>query len=350
MYRSSIRTKAGKLRRGASGLVIFALLASAASCSTPPLKSPGTPNETTGSLNGVNVDMSSLVPGTPYTLRTSSGGDFFDFARQLGIKVIRIVDSREQVTGQEYTKAEYRNVYNQAAASGIKIIQLTSGSAREPWKTQEQLLLQTYGLAKLPALWMIDIANEPTVNSPTILSELKAAASYAHQVAPGIPVTIGGWKFQPPTGQLIWQRPSDLSYIIGIVNVVSPHLYGYTQALKSGKSPQLWTRSFLSQVRHYAQGKPIFLEEWGASNGVAPASGAGEVQGTLETQATIYQGVLGEVDAERHLGLLGSTSWIFSPRYPFPGVTGSGNTGWAIVLDNGSKVLPAANAFKDHLN
>jgi hypothetical protein len=110
-------------------------------------------------------------------------------------------------------------------------------------------------------------------------------------------------------------------------------------------TPEQWTRTFLDSIRRYANGKPVFLEEWGASNGIAPARGAGEVRGTQQTQAAIYRGVLHEVDAERSDGVLGSTSWIFSPRYPRAGTPDGDMTGWSIVLHNGAQELPAAAAF-----
>ena len=289
------------------------------------------------SLNGVTVDVSSLIPGTPYTIRAPGGGDFFDMARQLNIKVIRIGDSRWITTGAEYTAAQWQHVYARAAANGIKIIQLMQSQA------QERLLLQTYGLATSPALWMVDLQNEPTINDPTVLSALKAQAAYTHRVAPGIPVTIGGWKVATSGRLLVWQRPSDLSLIVGIVDVVSPHLFGLTHHLLNGVSPEQRTRTYLDTIRQYANGKPVFLEEWGASNGLGGALGAGEVQGTQKTQATIYRGVLQAVDADRCDGVLGSTSWIFSSRYPF--VRGGDQTGWSIVLHNGAQVLPAATAF-----
>jgi len=290
------------------------------------------------SLNGVTVDVSSLIPGTPYTIRAPGGGDFFDMARQLNIKVIRIGDSRWITTGAEYTAAQWQHVYARAAANGIKIIQLMQSQA------QERLLLQTYGLATSPALWMVDLQNEPTINDPTVLSALKAQAAYTHRVAPGIPVTIGGWKVAiRGRRNAIFQRPSDLSRIIGIVDVVSAHLYGLTQLLRNGGNPEQRTISYLDNIRKYANGKPVFLEEWGANNGLAPPRGAGEVQGSVETQATIYRGVLQAVDAMRSDGVLGSTSWIFSPRSPRD--RAGSQKGWSIVLHNGAQVLPAATAF-----
>jgi len=312
-------------------------LPSSGPSATPMASSAPARTPSRGSLNGVNVDVGSLTPGTRYTITAPDGGDFFDLARQLNIKVIRITDSRWAKTGAEYTAAQWQHVYARAAATGVKIIQLMQSHAHE------RLLLQTYGLATSPALWMVDLRNEPTINDPTVLSALKAQAAYTHRVAPGIPVTIGGWKVATSGRLLVWQRPSDLSLIVGIVDVVSPHLFGLTHHLLNGVSPEQRTRTYLDTIRQYANGKPVFLEEWGASNGLGGALGAGEVQGTQKTQATIYRGVLQAVDADRCDGVLGSTSWIFSSRYPF--VRGGDQTGWSIVLHNGAQELPAATAF-----
>src|SRR2546423_115628 len=43
---------------------------------------------------GVNVDMTAMVPGTPYTVKMARGGNFFDLAAQLGINTLRITDIR----------------------------------------------------------------------------------------------------------------------------------------------------------------------------------------------------------------------------------------------------------------
>ena len=313
-------------------------LPSSGPSATPMASSAPARTPSRGSLNGVNVDVGSLTPGTRYTITAPDGGDFFDLARQLNIKVIRITDSRWAKTGAEYTAAQWQHVYARAAATGVKIIQLMQSHAHE------RLLLQTYGLATSPALWMVDLQNEPTINDPTVLSALKAQAAYTHRVAPGIPVTIGGWKVAiRGRRNAIFQRPSDLSRIIGIVDVVSAHLYGLTQLLRNGGNPEQRTISYLDNIRKYANGKPVFLEEWGANNGLAPPRGAGEVQGSVETQATIYRGVLQAVDAMRSDGVLGSTSWIFSPRSPRD--RAGSQKGWSIVLHNGAQVLPAATAF-----
>ncbi len=48
---------------------------------------------------GVNVDITAMIPGTPYTVTTASGGNFFDLAAQLGINTLRITDVRWTLTG-----------------------------------------------------------------------------------------------------------------------------------------------------------------------------------------------------------------------------------------------------------
>src|SRR6185312_1310086 len=106
------------------------------------------------------------------------------------------------------------------------------------------------------------------VSDPQQMTELRKEAKYVHQVAPKVPVTIGGWKSGIPgsPGKFDWQDPADIPKLINVVDVVSPHLYGFEQ---QGISPSEYTRSFLAAVRDKARGKPILLEEFGAGNGLA---------------------------------------------------------------------------------
>lgn len=288
-----------------------------------------------GSYLGMNVDMMNMVPGTAYTIKSSSGGDFFDQASQLGINTIRIVDAQFGLfNGAGYSQAQWQQVFSRAVQTHIHIILLTGGSL-----SHEQLLLNTYGLAKSPALWMIDVENEPDVCGS--LSGLQQEITYAHQIAPGISATIGGWKCGS-----VWQNPPDLAKIIDMVDVASPHKYNITTALKNGTDPQTFARQELSAIRSYAKGKPIFLEEFGASNGLGPTSN--DATGTPQTQAQIFQGVFKEIVAEQGQGVLGATGWSYSTRQTF-GPEDS-DLPWAIVLNNGSQIQPAAQVFAAYAN
>lgn len=297
---------------------------------------------------GVNVDITALIPGTNYTVKTANGGNFFDLAAQLGINTLRITDVLWASTGQGHSRADWNYVFDHATAHHMQVILLIVDVPGSTPLAVANTLLGTYGLAQSPALWMVDLANEPDLSDTREMAALHDEATYVHQVAPKIPVTIGGWKNEIAgrPGVFDWQDPADVSKLIDLVDVVSPHLYNFEQASQKGIQPAQWTRNFLAAVRQNAQGKPVLLEEFGASNGLAPTS-APTPSGSLQWQTSVYQGVLQEVAAEHNQGVIGSVAWIFTtrPPWPAPGVYEGDMTGWAFVLDNGQRLLPASQVF-----
>jgi|GEM_PF-2007120 hypothetical protein len=309
-------------------------------------KSPMLPS--TGIAYGVNVDMSALVPGTPYTIRTATGGDFFALAAQLGINTFRITDFRWESTGEEYPRAIWQQVFAKAEAYHMHIILLLMDGHGHMAIEQAHLLLDQYGLAHAPALWIVDLYNEPDVSDPMRIAALRAEAAYVRQVAPEIPITIGGWKSRVAghPGEFRWQDPADIPQFINLVDIVSPHLYQFAQGALLGFTPQQWTRRYLGAVRKEAEHKPILLEEFGASNGLAPTSESG-LAGSPEWQASVYQGVLEEVTIEHDQGVLGAVAWMIAPRpgWSDPAIVEGDMTGWAFVLDHGRRLLPAAGTF-----
>jgi hypothetical protein len=296
---------------------------------------------------GVNVDMTAMIPGTPYTVTTASGGNFFDLAAQLGINTLRITDVRWTLTGQERSRADWRYVFDEAENHHMNVILLLIDGGEHSAIEHAHTLLDHYGLADAPALWLVDLYNEPDLSDPQRMAELREEAAYVHQVAPTVHVTIGGWKSEVP-GQrwLDWQDPADIPRFIGLVDVVSPHLYEFEKGVQLGFTPGQWTRRFLNAVRQEAQGKPILLEEFGAGNGLAPTTDPTPT-GSPEWQASVYRGVLQEVSAEHDQGVLGAVAWIIAPRPAFPNCDcyEGDMTGWAFVLNQGRHLLPAAREF-----
>lgn len=214
---------------------------------------------------------------------------------------------------------------------------------------QAHTLLDRYGLAHAPALWLVDLYNEPNLSNPQLMVELHEEAAYVHQVAARVPLTIGGWKSQLPgnPGNFSWQNPADIPRFIDLVDVISPHLYEFEEGTRQGFTPQKWTQRFLSAVRQKAQGKPILLEEFGASNGLATTAEPMPI-GSPKWQAFVYRSVLQEVTAEQDQGVLGAVAWIITPRPAFssnPYNYEGDMTGWAFVLNHGQRLLPAAQEF-----
>jgi hypothetical protein len=295
---------------------------------------------------GANVDMTALIPGTPYTVTTAHDGNFFDLAEQLGINTLRITDIQWELTGKEYSQATWQYVFDEATRHHINIILLLIDGAGHPAIEQAHTLLEHYQLAYASALWLVDLDNEPDLSDAQRMNALRKEAAYVHSVAPGVPVTIGGWRSEMPghPGEFDWQDPADVPKFISLVDVVSPHLYQFEEGTQQGFTPQQWTRTFLSAVRQKAQQKPILLEEFGASNGLAPTT-ASTPTGSPEWQASVYYGVLQEIAAEyRHHKVIGAVAWISAPRTLQSDLQGD-MTGWAFILDNGQRLLPAAKAF-----
>lgn len=297
---------------------------------------------------GVNVDMSALVPGTPYTIKTAHGGNFFALAGQLGINTIRITDVQWEMNSQEYSEANWQSVFDQAALYHIRVILLFQygSSGNGPTSLQQaRTLLGQYGLAKKSALWIVDLNNEPDVSNSQVMSVLRQEAAYVRQVAPGVLITIGGWKNDAGhPGVYNWQNAADIPAFINLVDVISPHLYQFSDGANEGYTPQQWTEKFLSQVRSQARGKPILLEEFGASNGLETTTSS-TITGSQQWQAEVYRGVLEEVTAEKSQGVLGAVAWLMAPRPAFSGDIQKDMTGWSIVLDHGQRILPAAYTF-----
>jgi endo-1,4-beta-mannosidase len=236
-------------------------------------------------------------------------------------------------------------VFNEAESHHMNIILLLVEGGRHSAIDEAHILLDHYGLAHAPALWLVDLDNEPDLSDARNMAELRAEAAYVHQVAPGILVTIGGWKSEVPGQRRFdWQDPADISRFISLVDVVSPHLYEFEQGIQQGFTPGQWTRRYLNAVRQKAQGKPILLEEFGASNGLAPTTDPISV-GSPEWQASVYRGVLQEVAAEHRQGILGAVAWIIAPRPALPDDSEGDMTGWAFVLNHGQRLLPTAQVF-----
>jgi hypothetical protein len=297
---------------------------------------------------GVNVDITAMIPGTPYTVTTASGGNFFDLAAQLGINTLRITDVQWTLTGKEHSRAVWRYVFDEAENHHMNVILLLVDGGEHSAIEHAHTLLDHYGLADTPALWLVDLDNEPNVSDPQRIAELQEEATYVHQVAPTVPVTIGGWKSEVPghPGASDWQDPADIPKFIDLVDVVSAHLYEFEKGVQLGFTPQQWTRRFLNAVRQKAQSKPILLEEFGASNGLAPTTDPIPT-GSPVWQAFVYRGVLQEVAAEHDQGVIGAVAWIIAPRPAWPkSASYEGDmTGWAFVLDQGRRLLPAAQVL-----
>src|SRR5579859_4295243 len=109
-----------------------------------------TPKPLTGIAYGVNVDITSMVPNTPYSVKTASGGNFFDLATQLGINTLRITDVRWAISGEEYSRETWNTVFSEASQHHINIIMLLVDGGKHSALEEAHMLLSEYGLALSP--------------------------------------------------------------------------------------------------------------------------------------------------------------------------------------------------------
>ncbi|TME09819.1 MAG: hypothetical protein E6I80_07510 [Chloroflexi bacterium] len=297
---------------------------------------------------GVNVDMTAMIPNTPYTIATGQGGNFFDLAALLGINTLRITDFQWETSGKEYFSATWRYVFDEAERHHLHVILLLEDGGEYSALQQAHTLLGRYGLAHAPALWLVDLYNEPNLSDPQLMTALHEEAAYVREVAPRVPITIGGWKNEIPdhSGKFDWQDPVDIPKFIKMVDIVSPHLYEFEQGARQGLSPRQWVQRFLNAVHQEAQHKSILLEEFGAANGLAPTNES-ITTGSPSWQASVYRGVLQETAAEYDQGIIGALAWIIAPRptWSYPHNYEKNMVGWAFVLNQGRHLLPAAREF-----
>ncbi len=291
---------------------------------------------------GVNVDMTAMIPNTPYTITTGQGGNFFDLAALLGINTLRITDIQWE------TSATWRYVFDEAERHHLHVILLLEDGGEYSALQQARTLLGLFGLAHASALWLVDLYNEPNLSDPQLMTALHEEAAYVREVAPRVPITIGGWKSEIPdhSGKFDWQDPVDIPKFIKMVDIVSPHLYEFEYGARQGLSPRQWTERFLNAVHQEALHKSILLEEFGAVNGLAPTSELGTT-GSPSWQASVYRDVLQETAAEYDQGVIGALAWIIAPRptWSYPHNYDRNMVGWAFVLNRGQHLLPAAWEF-----
>jgi hypothetical protein len=297
---------------------------------------------------GVNVDMTAMIPNTPYSITIGQGGNFFDLAAQLGIHTLRITDIQWEISGVEYSRATWRYVFDEAERHHLYVILLLEDGGAYSALQQARILLGRYGLAHASALWLVDLYNEPNLSDPALMSVLQKEAAYVRELAPRVPITIGGWKSEIPDhpGKFDWQDPRDIPKFIKMVDIVSPHLYEFELGARQGLSPRQWTQRFLHAVHQEAQHKSILLEEFGAANGLAPTNYP-ITTGSPSWQASVYRGVFQETAAEYDQGVIGALAWIIAPRptWSYPHNYEKNMVGWAFVLNQGRHLLPAAREF-----
>lgn len=310
---------------------------------------------------GVNVDMSQLVPGSSNYYKNSKGQDYIDIAHSLGITLFRITNIIQgyQFSGnyQLFTQSQWNSVLNKMKTDNIKAVILIESPSPDqnlfsPELNQSYInLVQQYALdsnvGNNSDVIGIDIKNEPTLDANN-LSYLKQARNMIKQKYPQMPLCVGGWRTnggqKDSYGNPIfyYHVPEDAPKLDSIVDFYCVHLYGFDLPNSAGilQDPTNRAASFLEAMALHSNNKPILVEEFGASNGttITDQKSLGSPKIQANAYAGVYQAILNNY---QNLHLMGSTSYLFSPRGVSP-------DSWAIMSKDGNTLYPAAYTLQKY--
>lgn len=256
------------------------------------------------SWGGVVVPVSDLLDGQP---TQPTGSALVSLMQQKGVTIVRLLPD-------DALTADLKTAFDRLNAAGISVIfQLGMGTSTFPsasaFIAQDEATLQAVASAydgSYPAnLVAIDVINEPLVDSSTLpeLQQLTGAIrSYA-----GLPVTIGGWQEPAPGGgPEVYNQPDVVPELAPLVDYLSVHLYPEGRVRdRTSTDPATYfaaAQQYLQQIIAAAPGKAVFVEEYGAINGVGsskrPGQGSGPhqqavIDATLQAMQTVRAGAAG---------------------------------------------------------
>lgn len=308
---------------------------------------------TSNFIYGSNIDMSQLLPTSPYYIKNSRGEDLIDMAHRLGINTLRISSVLQSFPTQTpdtiYTKAQWDMVLNKMLSYNMKAVVIAETHSTNQNVYSEEISDDFYQLFKKyiidsymgddPAVYAIDLKNEPTLDSHN-LAILQQEATLIKQKYPWMKVTIGGWKVNTGTidsqGKPVyrWNDPQDAPTINGLVDFYSPHIYGFDRAIHNPISnATAMISGYLNALESVVNNKPIIISEFGAANGDSVSDQ--QTVGSKELQANTYYAMFNTIANYPHTNVLGSIGYVLYSRNQYP-------DSWAIVKNKGDYIYPAA--------
>jgi hypothetical protein len=304
-------------------------------------------------LYGSNIDMSQLLPTSPYYVKNSQGEDFIDIAHRLGINVLRISSVLQAFSYQTpdviYTKDQWDMVLNKMNKDGIKAIILAeTHTSRKEFYSDEipdtfLPLVQKYvidsNVGDNPDVYAFDLKNEPALDDHN-LAIMKQEAAMIKQRYPKILLTVGGWK--APTGTLDtngkpvyrWNEAPDAQIVSSFVDFYSPHIYGFDRAVHNPLTTlQGMIKGYLNAIELVPTKKPILFSEFGSANGDSVSDQ--QTVGSPELQANTYYAMYQTINTYEQSNVLGSVGYVLYSRNQYPDA-------WAILKNKGDYIYPAA--------
>jgi hypothetical protein len=317
---------------------------------------------------GANVETSNVCPSCTHYIKTNSG-DLFDLAKAAGWNMLRLTQFETWGPNEmdvPYSAQNWSDVFGRALSTNMYLIVLLemntpelnaianapSGQAQSVRITYDEQSIDNI-LGALPisqrSKVAIDLGNEEDEDSTeySILAIYQAEALYIRNKYPTVLITVGGWKVGTTYG-----LPADGAVYESLEDFVSPHDYVDEANGHSPASDTTTIFNYLSQINEWSQGKPIVLEEYGASSGVMPVSQTPPVPPPCTTctpsaqAGTNAASVAGVVEAKQQgINAIGGLVWSYYARgvlgAPAYNLTGSDNQFVVLVPDgDGGPNLP----------
>ncbi|HSW89023.1 MAG TPA: cellulase family glycosylhydrolase [Candidatus Saccharimonadales bacterium] len=302
---------------------------------------------------GSNIDMSQLLPSSPYYIKNSKGEDLIDISHKLGITMLRISSVLQAFPNQTpdmiYTKEQWDTVLNKMNKYDMKAIiiaetystnkKLYTDVISDDFLVQMKKYIIDSNVGSNSAVYAIDMRNEPVLSTHN-LAMIDEEKTLIKQKYPNMQVTVGGWKAETETadknGKPIyrWNDAQDAQLLRSMVDFYSPHIYGFDQASDNSVAHlTAMVKGYLDTIETTANNKPILFSEFGSANGDSVSDQ--QTVGSKELQANTYYAMYKTLKEYEKANILGSVGYVLYSRNQFP-------DSWAILKDKGDYLYPAA--------
>jgi hypothetical protein len=309
-----------------------------------------------GFMLGVNLRGEDLVPGLAVQ---PTGPALVQLMQRYGAQVVRLTPAPDMTPGGKLGERPWHALLDPLQPFAVILTLSGDPQARQTGRvgdaqayvqseeSQIDAIRAEYGGALPRNVVALDVINEPVVDADT-LPQLRQITSALRQYA-GLPVTVGGWRTPDPQGGPdVFNRPDPrvIAELAPLVDFLAVHVYPDLQpgADRSSTDPGAYlpfVQGFLQAVASNAAGKPFFVEEFGAGNGLAPTPHG--TWGSPAHQQAVVDAVLQALGTYRGRGALGGTLWQLAPP-PWQACEGTA----LVCFGDPPQVLPALGDLVKH--